>query len=565
MSGRERSVREAAAALASVLGQVEFLLPAADSPEAPEVAAALREQLEEYVLPRLASLDAPLLAVVGGSTGAGKSTLVNSFVGRVVSPSGVLRPTTRHPVLLHHPQDSSWLGQDGLLPGLERASDLDAASAGSALLLVADDAVPPGLMLLDAPDVDSVVVENRELASTLLDAADLWLFVTSAARYADAVPWALLRQAVARDAATAVVLDRVPAESAAEVAADLGALMQAEGLGDSPLLVVPESVLEGGLLPGSAVAPVREWLVALASDAAARDAVVRATLAGALRAAVERSRLVAVAVDEQEQRLGQLGEVATHAYAHAAETVMSSVRDGTLLRTEVLARWRELAGRADLAATLESWVGAVRGRLGWRRPSVPPVAPMEEAITAGLRDVLVDAGDRAARTTAAQWRAQGADPLLEPGLEVSSPRFREQTEQSLTEWREGVLELVRTEGGHRQATARGVAAGINGVAVVLIVATFASTGGVTGAEVGIAAAAAVAGQRALETVFGSRSVTRLTDQVRDDLQHRVVQLCDGECGRFLAQTRSARVTAGLGSRLREAADRLDAVRDAVRR
>jgi energy-coupling factor transporter ATP-binding protein EcfA2 len=564
VSGREGAVREAAAALASLLAQAEFPLPSADSPDAPQAAVALREQLEEYVLPRLASLDAPLVAVVGGSTGAGKSTLVNSFVGRVVSPSGVLRPTTRHPVLLHHPHDSSWLGPDGLLPGLERVTDLDASSSGSALLLVADDAVPAGLVLLDAPDVDSVVVENRELASTLLDAADLWLFVTSAARYADAVPWALLRQAVAREASTAVVLDRVPAESAAEVAADLGALMQAEGLGESPLLVVPESVLEDGLLPGSAVAPVREWLVTLASDAAAREMVVRATLAGALRATAERTRRVAVAVDEQEHRLGHLSEAATHAYAHAAETVMSSVRDGTLLRTEVLARWRELAGRADLAATLESWVGAVRGRLGWRRPSIPPVAPMEEAITAGLRDVLVDAGDRAARTTATQWRAQGADELLEPGLEASSSTFREQTEQSLREWREGVLELVRTEGGGRRATARGVAAGINGVAVVLIVATFASTGGVTGAEVGIAAAAAVAGQRALETVFGSRAVTRLTDEVRGDLQRRVVRLCDDERGRFLARTHSARVTTGLGTRLREAADRLDAVRDAVR-
>jgi len=564
VSVKEGAVREAAAALASLLAQAEFPLPSAASPDAPQAAVALREQLEEYVLPRLASLDAPLVAVVGGSTGAGKSTLVNSFVGRVVSPSGVLRPTTRHPVLLHHPHDSSWLGPDGLLPGLERVTDLDASSSGSALLLVADDAVPAGLVLLDAPDVDSVVVENRELASTLLDAADLWLFVTSAARYADAVPWALLRQAVAREASTAVVLDRVPAESAAEVAADLGALMQAEGLGESPLLVVPESVLEDGLLPGSAVAPVREWLVTLASDAAAREMVVRATLAGALRATAERTRRVAVAVDEQEHRLGHLSEAATHAYAHAAETVMSSVRDGTLLRTEVLARWRELAGRADLAATLESWVGAVRGRLGWRRPSVPPVAPMEEAITAGLRDVLVDAGDRAARTTATQWRAQGADELLEPGLEASSSTFREQTEQSLREWREGVLELVRTEGGGRRATARGVAAGINGVAVVLIVATFASTGGVTGAEVGIAAAAAVAGQRALETVFGSRAVTRLTDEVRGDLQRRVVRLCDDERGRFLARTHSARVTTGLGTRLREAADRLDAVRDAVR-
>ena len=57
--------------------------------------SALLKELDDYVIPRLASLDAPLLAVVGGSTGAGKSTLVNSLVGTVVSRSGVLRPTAR--------------------------------------------------------------------------------------------------------------------------------------------------------------------------------------------------------------------------------------------------------------------------------------------------------------------------------------------------------------------------------------------------------------------------------------------------------------------------------------
>src|SRR5680860_1784459 len=73
--------------------------------EVPGVAAARAArdetdaQIADYLLPRLERLDAPLLVVVGGSTGAGKSTLVNSLVGAEVSPAGVLRPTTRAPVL----------------------------------------------------------------------------------------------------------------------------------------------------------------------------------------------------------------------------------------------------------------------------------------------------------------------------------------------------------------------------------------------------------------------------------------------------------------------------------
>jgi hypothetical protein len=78
------------------------------------------DQLEDYVLPRLARIDAPLLTVVGGSTGAGKSTLVNSLVGTRVTAPGVLRPTTRSPVLVHNPADAGWFGQDRILPDLER-------------------------------------------------------------------------------------------------------------------------------------------------------------------------------------------------------------------------------------------------------------------------------------------------------------------------------------------------------------------------------------------------------------------------------------------------------------
>src|SRR5690606_16186525 len=140
-------------------------------------------------------LDAPLLAVVGGSTGAGKSTLVNSLVGQEVSRASAILPTTRRPVLVHHSDDAAWFTGDRVLPGLARVQGAAPSTPHAeedpitGLGLVGAASVPRGLALLDAPDIASVVAANRRLATQLLAAADLWIFVTTAARYADAVPW----------------------------------------------------------------------------------------------------------------------------------------------------------------------------------------------------------------------------------------------------------------------------------------------------------------------------------------------------------------------------------------
>ena len=205
-------------ALQSLRDRVErtrFGLSTEPAQAARRQAKGVVEQVDDYLLPRLRDLDAPLLAVVGGSTGAGKSTLVNSLVGQPVTTAGVLRPTTRSPVLVCATADRAFFAGDRVLPGLARSTGSDAGLGG--VRLVALDAFPAGLALLDAPDVDSVVEANRDLAGQLLAAADLWLFVTTAARYADAVPWDLLRTAQERATALAVVLDRVPPEASQEV------------------------------------------------------------------------------------------------------------------------------------------------------------------------------------------------------------------------------------------------------------------------------------------------------------------------------------------------------------
>src|SRR5688572_32650883 len=121
---------EALTRLRDDLGAVRLSLELAGAPAARRARDDAVSQVDDYLLPRLRQMDAPLLLVVGGSTGAGKSTLVNSLVGAPVSPSGVLRPTTRAPVLACHPSDVRWFEGDRVLPGLTRTVGAPAGAGG---------------------------------------------------------------------------------------------------------------------------------------------------------------------------------------------------------------------------------------------------------------------------------------------------------------------------------------------------------------------------------------------------------------------------------------------------
>ncbi|MEE6297120.1 dynamin family protein [Georgenia wangjunii] len=563
-------------ALRDLLREVRLPLDVVGAEAARAQRTAVVDQLDDYVIPRFDQLDAPLLAVVGGSTGAGKSTLVNSLVRTEVSTASAIRPTTRRPVLVHHPDDAAWFTSTRILPQLARvrvgqeaasvAPDdvTDRSALQTELELRAAVSVPRGLALLDAPDIDSVVSENRVLAGQLLAAADLWLFVTTAARYADAVPWALLREAAARRVVVGVVLDRVPPGTAGDVRADLARHLEAEGLAHAPLFVVPETARDArGMLPEGDVEQVRAWLGGLAHDASSRAAVARQTLLGALHAALRRTHDVSDGARAQVDAATALADHVHGAYNEGVDRVMAATEDGTLLRGEVLARWQEFVGTGEWFRGLEASVGRLRDRVtGFLRGRPAPAARVAEAVESGLVTLVVAEAERAAQDVRRRWRSDpaGRDLLTtedeaddgEPPAQVRA-RLAERVETEVRAWQQGILERVREEGEDRRTRARMLSLGVNVSGVTLMLVVFALSGGITGGELGVAGGTAIVGQKVLEMVFGDQAVRDLAEAARVDLRART--------GRLFAEEAYART--GQLDRLRIDRGAPDALDDAV--
>ncbi|GAA3489402.1 dynamin family protein [Streptomyces cremeus] len=374
---------DALSALRDRVAAVRLPFPLPGAPRARQTRVELLAQLDDYLVPRLRAPEAPLLAVIGGSTGAGKSTLVNSLVGRRVTEAGVLRPTTRTPVLVCHPDDHHWFAGQRVLPQLTRVwlperceeerEDQDARGDGSeeqesgVLRVETSASLPAGLALLDAPDIDSLVSANRVLAAELLCAADIWVMVTTASRYADAVPWHLLRTAKEYGVTLVTVLDRVPHQVVGEVSRQYAALLTRAGLGAVPRFTVPELPESAGggngLLPSTAVAPLLEWLTHRVRDPAARQQAVARTACGVMDSLNARMPELAGAVAAQYAASVRLTGAVENAYAKEGARVRGRLESGAVLSGDALTRWRAHPADATDGELLESLVDSLTALL----------------------------------------------------------------------------------------------------------------------------------------------------------------------------------------------------------
>ena len=529
--------------------------------------AAMARQLDDYILPRSASVDNPLTIVVGGSTGAGKSTLVNTLLGEQLTQSGAIRPTTRHPVLLHRAEDEAALSPERFLPTLPRTrtSGMNAGSQAlpgldpkiaRALIPITTSALPQGIALIDAPDIDSVSEENRTLAKELLSAADLWLFVTTANRYADAVPWELLHEAAARSIAIAVVLNRVPEGDEEAIENDLRRMLDEAGIHAVLIHTVTEQPRdESGMLAPVSLAPLTLWIRELGADAPARAAIARQTLAGAVETLAGNLQVLAAEQARQQAAHQSLAAIVAEEYEDALTTIDGALSDGSLLRGEVLSRWHDFVGTGDFFRSLDSTIGRLRDRVGSALRGQPAAAQkVEDALESGIHAVVLDAAARASENTRTRWRASRAGRSLLARLdapqatsavpeqnaeakgEVQSAEdiFSAAVAEQIRLWQGSVLEMIREEGADKRKRARFLSLGVNAAAVMLMVAAFSLTGGITGIEAGIAGGSGVVGTKLLESIFGEDAVRRMATRARTDLLERMADLLTEHAQPFTA-------------------------------
>ena len=531
--------------------------------------AAMARQLDDYILPRSASVDNPLTIVVGGSTGAGKSTLVNTLLGEPLTQSGAIRPTTRHPVLLHRAEDEAALSPERFLPTLPRTrtSGMNAGSQAlpgldpkiaRALIPITTSALPQGIALIDAPDIDSVSEENRTLAKELLSAADLWLFVTTANRYADAVPWELLHEAAARSIAIAVVLNRVPEGDEEAIENDLRRMLDEAGIHAVLIHTVTEQPRdENGMLAPVSLAPLTLWIRELGADAPARAAIARQTLAGAVETLAGNLQVLAAEQARQQAAHQSLASIVAEEYEDALATIDGALSDGSLLRGEVLSRWHDFVGTGDFFRSLDSTIGRLRDRVGSALRGQPAAAQkVEDALESGIHAVVLDAAARASENTRTRWRAsragrsllarldapqavsaaaeQNADGDAKGEMQSAEDIFSAAVAEQIRLWQGSVLEMIREEGADKRKRARFLSLGVNAAAVMLMVAAFSLTGGITGIEAGIAGGSGVVGTKLLESIFGEDAVRRMATRARTDLLERMADLLTEHAQPFTA-------------------------------
>ena len=173
--------------------------------------------LRNKLLPQLELPPLLVVAIVGG-TNIGKSVIFNHLAGEVASTSSPLAAGTKHPVCLVPPglDDPALLKrlfEPFMLCDWHSADDPLQDTLENRLFWRRGPTMPPRLLLLDAPDVDSDVTVNEHRARSIRQAADVLMAVLTQQKYNDAAVKQFFRAAVEAEKPIVVVFNQCELEA----------------------------------------------------------------------------------------------------------------------------------------------------------------------------------------------------------------------------------------------------------------------------------------------------------------------------------------------------------------
>lgn len=351
--------------------------------------AALRERARQ----RLAHSRGHIVVAVAGGTGSGKSSLVNALLGQAISRPGVRRPTTDH-VQAAPVGDAA--GAEPLLDWLQVYERHPVPAEGAAADL-------QGALLLDLPDVDSVVREHWDAAERLIERCDLLLWVVDPVKYAHALAHEGYFARLAHHAGVLLVAlnhaDRLGAGEQQTCLAHLRELLAGHGLGEARCFLTSAATGAGiAEVRGQIAAEVRERhapLERIRADVAALVARSAAQLPPPEALTLDTDALAGVqrrAVNEAELRRG-----AGSAYRRGAAWATGSPLQRLLGPVWARLRRRQAEGQGQA-------------------PEPPRPAVSEPQVRQGLLGGVASAAERLPEPAAERLRqlaASAAAPLAE--------------------------------------------------------------------------------------------------------------------------------------------------------
>jgi len=351
--------------LADLLRDCQMRLPGRSAMQFTAERDEILLAFDGYLEPRIGAPDAPIVASIVGPGGAGKSTLLNSIAQQTIAATGVIRPTTRFPLVwadVSHPAD--YWGEFSARISRHLGERVDSVLGESPLT--------EHLTVIDTPPLDQL--GSADIADQAVALSDLCIFVTTPTRYADGRAWDFLRRNRRRGIPILFVLNRLPAD-VAEQEAILGDF--AARLHQRELLAAPDASLLFGLAEGDigsslenveveSVSGIRKELTEVA-DPVYRQGLVDETLYATARMVAERARALTRPMAAEQPVVEILVHAVATAYEAEALTLDEQLELGELSSTSRQDEWAAAASDVAGVVTRRAGAAASRAATAWSR------------------------------------------------------------------------------------------------------------------------------------------------------------------------------------------------------